>query len=236
MSPLSMMAQLAIRIKLHRLFTGTYRRSLVTAACWKTEKGLTSLLCGGMGLILFTTCLQLRAVFFDTGTLALNQPPQLLVTHTSAPQAMPEIVLKRYGDNSVFQLTKQHAPEIIPAKQHAEPDKQEHAVQVPLRNIRQWQLQIYRPPISDAFMLGTIAHAQKQLQSGQVGLARQAFLAVLTQDSHCVEAIEGMLQVSRQLGDREGEEAYLERLRQEIPDYLDEKVSSNDVSSVNNQD
>jgi hypothetical protein len=190
-----------------------------------------------MGLIVvFTTCLQLRTAFFNTGTHALTQPPQPFVTHAPAPQAKPEIALKRYGGNSVFQLTKQHAPEIIPAKHPAEPDKQEHAVPVPLRNIRPWQLQIYRPPISDARMLGAIAHAQQQLQSGQLGLARQTFLAVLSQDSHRVEAIEGMLQISRQLGDREGEEQYLERLRQEIPGYLDESVSGNDVSSVNNQD
>jgi Tfp pilus assembly protein PilF len=80
-------------------------------------------------------------------------------------------------------------------------------------------LHIQRPALSETLANNEIANAARQLQAGDVSLAQRVFQALLTEDPHSVEAMEGMRLAFRQLGDAESEQKYLEMLRLEIPDY-----------------
>ncbi|WP_051412883.1 lipopolysaccharide assembly protein LapB [Methylophilus sp. 5] len=80
-------------------------------------------------------------------------------------------------------------------------------------------LQVQASPQLVASVKSQITMATQQLLSGQLALASQSFEQILQQDPHQVVALAGMLVVTSQRGDIQQREAYLSRIRQEIPDY-----------------
>ncbi|MGP1716617.1 MAG: hypothetical protein ACTS9Y_05500 [Methylophilus sp.] len=229
------------RIKLYLSFKKVYRGSLVLTPTWKTETGLTALLSAGMALMGVVTAVLIKTMFFDTQShtaevgLKNMQPPPLLTSHVPIEQKVSNSLVAVKNNETLFQLNKPPVQEAPPAEQHAQLERPHRTAKVPIQQMRPWHLQIHRPSMSTTHMEGIIANAHELLQSGQVSLARQAFLMLLTQDAHSVEAIAGMLLVSRQLGDSQSEEEYLEKLRQEIPDYEEGTVMGNEVSSIKEQ-
>ncbi|HSI27964.1 MAG TPA: hypothetical protein VK953_01685 [Methylophilus sp.] len=229
------------RIKLNLAFQKAYRGSFMMIPSSKGEKGLTALLCGGMGLMVMVACMQMKAMFVDTENHAAEalskniQPPPMLTSKLSAKQGLSEISIEGKNTDTLFQLDKQELLNVPSPEQHTQTEKPYRAAKLTLRHSQLWQLQIHRPFVPQALMVNAIANAHQRLQSGHVDLARQVFLNVLNHDMHSVGAIEGMLLVSRQLGDKQSEGEYLERLRQEIPDYNDGNVTGKDASSAGDQ-
>lgn len=242
MNLISISQRFVRRIKLYLSFKKVYCASFRMTSSWKTEAGLTALLCSGMGLMVIVACMQLRDVFIDTDTyvsdaLSKNvQPPPLLSTsNLPAKQVLLENTIEEKNTDTLFQLDKQEElPALLP-EQHTQTEKPNHAAKLPVRHTRLLLLQIQRPSASQTLMIDTISNAHQHLQSGRLSLARQAFLIALAQDTHSVEAMEGMLLVSRQLGDSQSEQEYLERLRQAIPDYDFGIGLGNDASSAGDQ-
>lgn len=83
-------------------------------------------------------------------------------------------------------------------------------------------LRIQAVPLQQEAVKSRLNMATQQLLSGQLLAARASFEQVLQQDPHQVVALAGMLVVTSQQGEIEQREAYLNRIRQEIPGYVPE--------------
>lgn len=215
MNVASTFAQFVSRLAIDKTFSHPYRGALITSKC-KDEQMLLALSWVGVGVIVLMTCLHMKTLFFDVElNTNLRLPPR--IANNIAPElAKPEIVLKENNGESLFQQAKQDLPVITPLESLIERDGRP---KIAPRYIRQWQLHIQRPALSETLANNEIANAARQLQAGDVSLAKQVFQALLTADPHSVEAMEGMRLAFRQLGDAESEQKYLEMLRLEIPDY-----------------
>lgn len=213
MNGTSIISRLVGRLPIDKPFSSPYRGVLITPA-YKPEVQLFALLGGGLGLIILMTCLHMQALFSDVDLHSFQPPPHRAIDIV-AEQVKPEIALANNHD-SLFQLLKQDTPVNPLLTDAVERDARPKAA---MRNTRLWQLQIHRPAISETLVINEIENAARQLQSGQVSVAQQTLRAVLARDSHSVEAMEVMRLASRQLGDVESEQQYLERLRLEIPEY-----------------
>jgi hypothetical protein len=211
----STFAQFVGRLAIDKTFSHPYRGELITSKC-KDEQMLLALSWVGVGLIVLMTCLHMKTLFFDVElNTNLRLPPR--IANNIAPElAKPEIVLKENNGESLFQQAKQDLPVITPLEGPIERDGRP---KIAPPYIRQWQLHIQRPALSETLANIEIANAARQLQAGDVSLAKRVFQALLTADPHSVEAMEGMRLAFRQLGDAESEQKYLEMLRLEIPDY-----------------
>ena len=215
MSRVSTISKFFSRLSIYPFFSSAYGGALISSSC-KAERALAVLLWAGIGLIVLMTCMHMDTLFPDEDLHTLQQlPPRIAIT-IAAAQAAPEMALKRKDNDSLFQLVEKDMPVHPLLPESVERDRRPQA---PVRHIRQWQLHIQRPAIPETLVADGVANAARQLQSGQLSLARQALQAVLTQDPHSVQAMEGMRLASRQLGDVESEQKYLEMLRLEIPGY-----------------
>ncbi len=202
-------------LAIEKPFSDPYRGALITSAN-KDETGLFALLSTGIGVIVLMTCLHMKTLFSDVELNANLRPPPLIAATIAAGQVKPEIVLKTNNNDSLFQLAKQDAPASPPSAESGNINQQPNK---PVHRTRLWQLHIQRPVVPETLVINEVAHAARQLQSGDVSLAQQTLQALLTRDHHSVEAMEGMRLVARQIGDAESEQKYLEMLRLEIPDY-----------------
>lgn len=214
MNGVSNIAQLIGRLITYQSFSHPYRGSLNTSAC-KAERGLFALLLAGFGLIVLIISLHMKALFPVELDSVKPSPPRIEM-HIATEHSKPEIALKANNNDSLFQVVKPDtsAPPLL-----AKPEEREVRPKTPIHKMRLWQLHIQRSPISETTAFNEVANAARQLQSGNVSLAKRTLQAMLIQDPHSVEAMEGMRLVSRQLDDAESEQKYLEMLQLEIPDY-----------------
>jgi hypothetical protein len=219
----STLFQFVGRLAIDKPFSNPYRGTLITSAN-KAERGLSALLWAGIGLIVLMTCLNMKTLFSDVAlNTDLRPPPPRIAINIAGEQAKPEITLKTNNNDSLFQLAKQVIPASPPFAEAENINKQPKKA---VNKTRLWQLHFQRPTISETVTNNEVADAARQLQSGDVSLAQRTLLAVLMQDPHNVEAMEGMHLVARQLGDAESEQKYLEMLRLEIPDYDFDRAGS----------
>lgn len=242
MNPMTIMTEFFCHIRLYRSMRSVYRGSIISTADWKNERALTAVLCAGAGLMIIAANFNIRTIFFGTEVQAREplskniQSPSLLTATIPTQEPLPEASFKGKRTHSLFKLAKHVAFEPPNRVQHVGLEKPAHKAEIPAHDSRFWQLQIQHSTVSEALMRGAMTDADKYLYSGHVDLARQAYMSVLTQDAHNVEALEGMLVVARRLKDIQNEEVYLERLRLEIPDYDDGNVQGSHVPSVSPQD
>jgi hypothetical protein len=213
----------------HRSLREAYSRALISSSSWKTEKGLYGLLSGGMGLMLFVCIQQGMAISGNKPPEKIDNPPKVPMAATVSKPLVPEVDLDR--SNSLFHLTKE-TPAALPVQSNKKATEGVTSRKLAGPTSVLVQLQIYRPQASEDMVFDEVAKANAYLQSGNAAMAKKIFQAILLQDSHQVEALQGMLLVSRKRGDLKAEEAYLERLRQEIPDY----AVVNDVFLISGQE
>jgi hypothetical protein len=199
-----------LRAKRYQVYRSIYRGSCMHSAYASSDRCLLAVLAGGMLLIILPA---LQHVFWATQIQVLDQPPPHFTSNIAAMPSLPAMNMQAKNADTLFKPANQ---------QSSSPQQQAQTEYIPAKaavpNTRPWQLQIVRPPLA-ALMRGEIADGYRHMRSGQLPLARQAFLTALTRDTHSVEAIEGMLLLARQAGDSLSEADYLERLRLEIPYY-----------------
>lgn len=90
-----------------------------------------------------------------------------------------------------------------------------HVMQQPLL-----ELSVQRVSASDSPVTRDLLMGQQALRQGHFDAARLMFDQVLQHDAHQVVALAGMFVVTSQRGELELREAYLTRLRQEVPEYM----------------
>lgn len=199
-----------LRAKRYQAYRRIYRGSCMYSAYASSDRCLLAVLAGGMLLIVLPA---LQHVFWAAQTQVLDQPPPHFTSNIAAMPSLPTMNMQAKNADTLFKPAKQQAPSPEPLAQ-----TEYITAKAAVAYTRPWQLQIVRPPLT-ALMRGEIADGYRHLRSGQLPLARQAFLTALNRDTHSVEAIEGMLLLARQAGDSQSEADYLERLRLEIPYY-----------------
>ncbi|MFD0914627.1 hypothetical protein [Methylophilus luteus] len=192
----------------------------------RSDRSLLAVLAGGLLLMILPA---LQHVFWAAQTQVLDQPAPHFTSNIAAMLSLPAINMQAKNADTLFKPAKQQPPS---------PQQQAQTEYIPAKAAvaytRPWQLQILRPPLA-ALMRGKIADGYQHLRSGQLALARQAFLTALTRDTHSVEAMQGMLLLARQAGDSQSEADYLERLRLEIPYYEHDPESASQADSDQGQ-
>jgi hypothetical protein len=206
------------RFKFYLASQSAYRGCLMTASSWKAEKALHALLWGVAGLIMIVSYQPLQTARLDRTSNVFKKPSQRLPVNSSAVKSSSDLVQNKNVSQSIFQLAKQ-LPE---AATGVEPDHVLTEKLIPQKRVAKqlrMQLQIQQAVISEAEILNSLAYANQSIQSGQLESAKEVLQEILRQDPHQVEALEGMLMISRKVADPSREEEYLERIRQEIPEY-----------------
>jgi hypothetical protein len=216
LNPGTLFKQQLLRAKRYQAYRRIYRRSLMHAAYASSDRCLLAGLGGGMLLIVLPA---LQHAFWAAQTQVPDQPPALMSSNIPAMPLPPEMNMQAKNADTLFKPARLQLPDMPAAKQHAQIEQTSRTAKVALSYTRPWQLQILRPSVAEASMTDEIADGYRHLESGHLPLARQAFLTVLTYDTHSVEAMQGMLLIARRSGDGQSEAEYLDRLRLEIPFY-----------------
>lgn len=218
MNLLPVMRRFANRVQRRRTYRAAYQGVLVHRLAWQTDRGLHVLLWAGIAGMTFVA-VQPIIMPISPAPLISSQPPQRLAVIRSLPPPLPVTAQVQAHNDSLFVLTSPLAAEpsqLVAVSEH--PVRTSAPNNPPVRPLR-WQLEVQSSTMTETMALHALANANRYLQSGKFELARQWLLDILGQDPHRVEALAGMLLVSKKLGDIDSEQAYMERLRQVIPDY-----------------
>lgn len=213
--------KLAGRTKINWTYGRAYRRALIKPAIWSNERILNTLLLAGIGLMVFLICQHAMWILRKEPLQAFIKPPQQLQVKPAHEKIMPKSGLTLNRQVSLFTLIKpSNISKETEAKDSGNRENAARKLEAPVINPRAWRIQIQSPHLVEDGALNNISNAHKYLQAGNVDLATQVFQSILLQDPHRVEALVGMWLVSKTLGHAQTQEEYLQRLRQEIPDYI----------------
>jgi hypothetical protein len=215
-NPCTLVKQQLLRAKRYQAYRRIYRGSLMHAAYATSDRCLLAGLGGGMLLIVLSA---LQHAFWAAHTQVPDQPPAMMNSNIPAMPFLPEMNMQAKNADTLFKPARLQLLDMPAAEQNAQIEQAPRTAKLALSYTRPWQLQILRPSVAQAPMADEIADGYRHLESGHLPLARQAFLMVLTYDTHSVEAMQGMLLIARRSGDGQSEAEYLDRLRLEIPFY-----------------
>lgn len=164
--------------------------------------------------MLIATGQQLKIMFAPADLSTLQQPPRI-ITGDAVPEAIPEILLEKNIGVSLFRLNRHEIQPTLSGNQ----EKRNSTHSMPNPHKPRWLLKVERPLVADAAHMSNMTEAAVHMQQGRVHSARKTLLAVLQQDPHNVEAMAALTKLSRELGETNAEQTYLQILRQEIPEY-----------------
>lgn len=219
MNFLPVMRRFANRVQRRRTYRAAYQGALVHRLAWQTERGLHVLLWAGIAGMTFVAVQPIIMPVSPASPIS-SQPPQRLAVIPSLPLSLPVTEQVQAHNDSLFVLTSPPAAEPPQLGAVSErPVRTSAPDNLPVRPLPRWQLEVQSSTMAETMALHALANANRYLQTGKFELARQWLLDILGQDPHRVEALAGMLLLSKKLGDIDSEQAYLERLRQVIPDY-----------------
>lgn len=207
-----------------------YKGALVNEKDAYFERRLIACLWIGVALLAYLVCQQAyyfcleneKAYPFVTQKSAFHRPNKPALETTKPSDVLPAMQDIKIGrEPSLFKIGQVTAPQ-RPSEVSQYPREEKHRSKIGLQKTNShphvWQLEVKR--LSEANMAYQLANARDQLQAGHLELARQSFEQILEKDPHQVVALAGMLVVISQRGDISQRENYLQRLRQEIPDFM----------------
>lgn len=165
--------------------------------------------------MLIATGQQLRIMFSPADLSTLQQPPRIITGDAVPEEVIPEILLESNLGVSLFRLNRHEIQPTLSGNQ----EKRNSTHSMPNPHKPRWLLKVERPLVADDAHMSNMTEAAVHMQQGQVHSVRKALLAVLQQDPHNVEAMAALAKLSRELGESDAEQTYLQILRQEIPEY-----------------